>query len=57
MMNGMKQTKSESFDGQRDSLKMNICLYKMDAYFELLLIRNLQLQSNIQAIMKFAFHY
>lgn len=38
MNNGMKSTKPVSFGGQRDAFKINIWLYKIDVYFDLLSI-------------------
>lgn len=52
-MNGMKTTKSEQFNGQRDKLKMNRWLCKIDVYFDIWLVDNTQLQLNIQTKMNF----
>ena len=53
-MNVMKPTTPEPFDGQRDALKVNTWLYKMEVYFDLLMIANPQLQLNDQTKMNFA---
>lgn len=53
-MASMKPTKPEPFDGQRDALKVNTWLYKMEVYFDLLMIGNPQLQLNEQTKMNFA---
>lgn len=50
-MNGLKRTKPEPFDSQRDVLKINTCLYKMELYFYPLLIVIPQLQFNDQTKM------
>lgn len=50
----MKPTKPEPFDGQRDALKVNTWLYKVEVYFGLLQISNPNLQLNDQTKMNFA---
>ena len=53
-MSVMKPTKPEPFDGQRDALKVNTWLYKMEVYFGLLVVGNNQLTLDDQTKMNFA---